>query len=130
MKRILILAVIVVFACTAHAQITSQGTPYTWTYTANKISDNAYELHFHVDLNSPWHTYSQFTPDGGPVPTKFSFAKNPLYTLDGKVKENGTLIQKHEAFFGVYVKYFNGKVDFVQLVKLKTKVKTNFSGSV
>jgi hypothetical protein len=127
MKRILTLAIIVLFAFTAQAQV---GNPYTWTYSAKKISDNVYELHFNVDVNNPWHTYSQFTPDGGPVPTKFSFAKNPLYTLDGKVKENGNLIQKHEAVFGVDVKYFNGKVDFVQIVKMKTKAKTNFSGSV
>jgi thiol:disulfide interchange protein DsbD len=32
--------------------------------------------------------------------------------------------------FGVDVKYFSGKVDFVQLVKLKSKAKTNFTGSV
>src|SRR5450432_4365414 len=96
MKRIFTLAIILIFAYTAQAQGT---TPYNWTYSAKKVSDNVYELHFHVDLNSPWHTYSQFTPDGGPVPTKFSFAKNPLYTLDGNVKENGSLIQKHEAVF-------------------------------
>jgi len=83
-----------------------------------------------MDINNPWHTYSQFTPDGGPVATKFSFAKNPLYTLDGSVKENGKLIKKFESVFGVDVKYFSEKVDFVQVVKLKTSAKTNFSGSV
>ena len=77
-------------------------------------------------MNSPWHTYSQFTPDGGPVATQFSFAKNPLYTLEGKVKENGNLIQKHEAVFGVDVKYFSEKVDFVQVVKMKTKRQNQF----
>ena len=128
MKRILTLVIIVLFTYATQAQGTA--IPYNWTYSAKKVSDNVYELHFHVDINSPWHTYSQFTPDGGPVPTKFSFAKNPLYTLDGAVKENGNLVQKHEAVFGVDVKYFNSKVDFVQLVKLKTRAKTNFSGSV
>jgi hypothetical protein len=128
MKRILTLAVYIVFACAGQAQVHT--TPYSWTYSAKKISDNVYELHFLVELSNPWHTYSQFTPDGGPVPTKFSFAKNPLYALDGKVKENGTLIKKHEAVFGVDVKYFNDKVDFVQVIKLKTSAKTNFSGSV
>ncbi len=104
--------------------------PYTWTYSAKKIAGNTYELHFTVNVNSPWHTYSQFTPDGGPIPTSFSFTKNPLYTIDGKVKENGKLLNKHEAVFGVDVKYFNGKVDFVQLVKVKGNARTNFSGSV
>jgi Thiol:disulfide interchange protein DsbD, N-terminal len=127
MKRILSLAIFVLLTFAAKSQ---NGVPYNWSYSAKKVTDNVYELHFHVDLNSPWHTYSQFTPDGGPVPTKFSFAKNPLYTLEGTVKEDGSLIQKHEAVFGVDVKYFSGKVDFVQLVKLKSKAKTNFTGSV
>ena len=105
-------------------------TPYSWSYAAKKVGGNVYELHFTMDVNSPWHTYSQFTPDGGPIPTSFSFTKNPLYMLDGKVKENGKLLNKHEAVFGVDVKYFNGKVDFVQLVKVKGNAKTNFSGSV
>jgi hypothetical protein len=30
-----------------------------------------------MDVNAPWHTYSQFTPAGGPLPTKFNFTKNP-----------------------------------------------------
>src|ERR1700712_2046334 len=119
MKRIFTLSLIVLFAYATQAQGTA--IPYNWTYSAKKVSDNVYELHFHVDINNPWHTYSQFTPDGGPVPTKFVFANNPLYTLDGKVKENGKLIQKHEDSFGVDVKYFSEKVDFVQVVKLKTK---------
>ncbi len=126
MKRILLsLVILLSISVVAGAQI-----PYTWTYTATKLADNQYELHFQVSLNSSWHTYSQFTPDGGPVPTKFVFSKNPLYTLNGKVKENGKLIKKHEAVFGVDVDYFADKVDFVQVVKLKSNAKTNFSGSV
>jgi len=125
MKRTLLFSLAVLLFCSAWAQ-----NPYTWSYSAKKISDNTYELHFLVEVKNPWHTYSQFTPDGGPVPTKFEFAKNPLFTLEGKVKENGNLVKKHEAVFGVDVNYFNGKVDFVQLVKIKSKTKTNFSGSV
>ena len=126
MKRILFLAFIV-FSVSA---VLAQGSPYSWTYSSKKVSENVYELHFHVDINSSWHTYSQFTPEGGPVATKFSFAKNPLYILDGPVKENGKLIKKYETVFGVDVKYFSDKVDFVQVVKLKSSAKTNFSGTV
>src|ERR1700676_1678704 len=105
-------------------------TPYTWSFTAKKVADKTYEIHCLADVQAPWHTYSQFTPDGGPLPTKFIFSKNPLYSLDGDMKENGKMIIKHEDVFGVDVKYFEGKVDFVQLIKLKGKAKTNFSGSV
>ena len=129
MKKVIFtsfLAILFVFAGIAQARL----APYKWSYAAKKIAGNTYELHFVIDVNSPWHTYSQFTPDGGPVPTSFSFTKNPLFTFDGKVKENGKLLQKHEDVFGVDVKYFNGKVDFVQVVKVKGNAKTNVTGSV
>jgi hypothetical protein len=105
-------------------------TPYTWSFTAKKTGDKLYEIHFKADVKAPWHTYSQFTPDGGPLPTKFMFAKNPLYSLDGTVKENGKMITKHETVFGVDVQYFEGAIDFVQKVKLNRSAKTNFTGSV
>ncbi len=66
-----------------------------------------------IDISPPWHTYSQFTAEGGPLSTKFSFSKNPLYKLEGKVKENGKMITKHESVFGVDVNYFERSVDFV-----------------
>ena len=88
-------------------------TPYTWSFTSKKVADKTYEIHCLADVQAPWHTYSQFTPGGGPIPTKFTFSKNPLYSLDGNVKENGKLLVKHEEVFGVDVKYFEGKVNFV-----------------
>jgi len=105
-------------------------TPYTWTYTAKKTADKMYEIHCTVSVNAPWHTYSQFTPAGGPVPTKFVFSKNPLFSLEGAVREDGKLITKHEAVFGVDVKYFDGQVDFIQKIKMKNTAKTSVVGSV
>ena len=40
------------------------------------------------------------------------------------------LEQRHELLFGVHVKQFSSKVDFVQIVKMKSNAKTNLSGSV
>ena len=125
LKRIIALACILFFAFASDAQ-----KPYKWTFTTKKLADKTYEVHCTVDVNHPWHTYSQFTPDGGPIPTKFTFGKNPLFTLEGKVKENGKLLVKHEEVFGVDVKYFDGTVDFVQVVKMRGNAKTNVSGSV
>jgi thiol:disulfide interchange protein DsbD len=105
-------------------------TPYAWSFTAKKIADKTYEIHCMVDVTAPWHTYSQFTPDGGPLPTKFTFAKNPLYSLDGTIKEEGKQVTRHETVFGVDVIYFDGKVDFVRKIKLKGPARTNCTGSV
>jgi hypothetical protein len=103
---------------------------YEWTFSAKKTADKRFEIHCTVDVKQPWHTYSQFTPGGGPLPTKFEFVKNPLYSLAGPAKENGKMITKHETVFDVDVKYFEGKVDFVQIVKMKGGAKTNVTGSV
>jgi Disulphide bond corrector protein DsbC len=53
-----------------------------------------------------------------------------MVTLDGPVKELGNLVNKYEEVFELTLQYFEGKVDFVQTVRLKTKVKTNLSGSL
>ena len=125
-KTILILFAFLLAFCESK----SQSTPYTWSFTAKKISNNVFEIHCSATLTDPWHTYSQFTPAGGPVPTKFSFQKNPLYTIDGAVVENGDLKTRFEKAFGIDVKYFEGNVDFVQKLTLKANTKTNCSGAV
>lgn len=102
----------------------------SWSFSAKKIADKTYEVHLTPTVQAPWHIYSQTSPEGGALPTVFSFNKNPLVTLDGKVKEVGRIVSKYEEVFEVTVKYFEGKADFVQVVKLKSTVKTNLTGSV
>lgn len=104
--------------------------PVTWNFSVKKINATTYELHMAADIDDHWHLYSQSTPDGGPVATVISFTKNPLVTVEGKAKEVGKLEQKNEPLFGVDVKQYSKKVDFVQVIKLKAPVKTNISGSV
>ncbi len=101
-----------------------------WSYAAKKISDGTYEVQITANVPSPWHLYSQSSPDDAATPTKFVFKKNPLLTLQGPPKENGKMVSKYEASFKTTVKYYEDKVSFVQLVKVKGKVKTTLSGSI
>jgi hypothetical protein len=101
-----------------------------WTYSTKKLADNQYEVHMTANPPIGWHIYSQLTPEGGPIPTSFSFSKNALTTLVGKVVENGKLIKYYDKNFKVDVKYFEGKADFVQIIKVKGKLITNLSGDV
>lgn len=127
MKKIFTVSFLIFFASALFAQIKN---PVNWTATSKKISDKTYEIHLTANINQGWHVYSQYTPDGGPVPTSISFTKNPLLILDGKTKEVGKLEQRHEALFGVDVKQFSNKIDFVQVVKLKANVKTSVDVAV
>jgi len=64
------------------------------------------------------------------VPTQISFNKNPLLTLDGKIKEDGKMEKFHDARLEISANQYSTKVEFVQVVKLKANAKTNVSGNV
>ncbi len=126
MKKILFL-LLLNFASTI---VFSQAGPVQWSYAAKKIDKSTYQVILTAHLEGGWHLYSQSTPDGGPVPTTISFSKNPLLSLSGTPKEIGKLEQRHEPLFGVDVKQFSNKVEFVQTVTVKSAVKTVLKGSV
>ena len=101
-----------------------------WNFSAKKISENLYEVHMTANIGGDYHMYSQQAGAEGPIPTEFKFSPNPLVTLDGKTKEVGKLINVFESAWDGKVNYYEKKVEFVQLVKLKGKVKTSVSGKV
>ncbi len=126
MKKLFLSMVLVL----AGMVIRAQEQPVSWSFDAKKIGDKTYEIRLTAKIEDDWHIYSQTTPDGGPVPTSISYAKNPLVTMEGGTKEVGKMEKHFEKLFGVEVLQFSNKVDFVQTVKLKANVKTNITGSV
>jgi hypothetical protein len=127
MVRFLILSLLVFAGLTSTGQSFKQ---VKWNYSVKKIADKTYEVHMTASIGGSYHMYAQNVGVEGPLPTSFSFTKNPLIVLDGKVKENGKLVKKFESIWGGNVSYFEKTVDFVQVVKLKANVKTNLAGKV
>lgn len=105
-------------------------SPVKWSFESRRKSSNAYEIILHATLPEPWHLYSQFTPDGGPLATRITFASNPIVTIEGAPKEVGKLVTRQDKNFGVEVRYFSGGVDFVQTIKSKSAVRTSVRGSI
>ena len=119
------------FALVATASLSAQtGLPVQWNFSSKKMNATTYEIHLTAKMDENWHIYSQSTPDGGPTPTSISFLKNPLLSLQGQVQEVGKMEKHFERLFGVEVRQFSGKVDFVQTVVVKGKVKTALNGTV
>jgi len=116
--------------CIIHAAISQSNKQVQWTYNAKKIADKTYEVHMVATINNDFHLYAQDVGGDGPIATAFTFTKNPLLQLDGKVKEIGKTIKKFESAWNHDVKYYEKNVDFVQVVKLKGNAKTNLSGKV
>ncbi|MES2329674.1 MAG: hypothetical protein V4539_08735 [Bacteroidota bacterium] len=104
--------------------------PVTWSFAVKNLTNKTYEVHLTPVVQHPWHIYSQTSPEGGALPTTIRFNKNPFLSLEGKVKETGKLVSKYEEVFEATVKYFEGKVDFVQVIKIKGEGKTNLSGAI
>lgn len=130
MKKLVILISLVLLIISAQAQILK---PVKWTFAATpvKAKTGMYEVRMTAVIEKGWHIYSQHTPDGGPMATKVTFAKNPMVLLGGKVTEDGKLHKERSEVFGVDVWSYDGKVSFVQIVKLKKPgVKTSLSGAV
>ena len=101
-----------------------------WNYSINKIGDKTYEVHMTANINGDYHMYAQDVGVDEPVPTTFTFTKNPLIILNGNVREIGKRVKKYESSWSGNVNYYEKTVDFVQVVKLKANVKTNLSGKV
>ncbi len=118
------------FLLVAQIGLAQSSKQVQWAYSAKKISDKVYEVHMTATINGDYHLYAQDAGGEGPVATTFTFTKNPLTVFDGKVKENGKQVKKFETAWKHDVKYFESKVDFVQLVKLKANVKTSLAGKV
>lgn len=126
MKVILLSLLVTMISAVSLAQSNKE---VKWAFSAKKIADKTYEVVLTATVNGNWHIYSQNVGVDGPIPTAFTFTKNPLLAFEGAVKENGKLIKKNEEVWGGEVRYYENKVEFVQKVKIKGG-KTNLAGKV
>lgn len=127
MKHLFTILSVLLVTTVASAQSTRQ---VKWTFSTKKIADKTYEIHMTAAINNGWHLYAQEVGTEGPLPTVFTFTKNPLVIQEGKTREVGKMIKKKEEVWGGVVNYYEKSVDFVQVVKLKGNIKTNVGGKI
>jgi thiol:disulfide interchange protein DsbD len=127
MKKLYLLGCLIMAGMAVSAQ---SSKAVHWTFTAKKLADKVYEVHLTASIDGNYHMYAQKAGVDGPIPTTIKFVANPLAVAEGKVSEVGKLVKKKEEAWGGDVMYYEKNVDFVQVVKLKGKIKTNLAGSV
>ncbi len=121
MKKLILL----LFAFFALTNVSAQmKKPVKWTAKTEKISDTEFNLVMNATIESGWHMYSQFTPDGGPLPIVLTF-KNQKgnFELVGKAKES-PYKKEFNKDFEVDEYYFENKATLTQKVKI-TNPKNN-----
>jgi len=129
MKNNIILSFFLVSFVNVFAQ-SGSAKQVNWNFEAKKIASNTYEIKCSAIIKGDFHLYAQVPGVEGPVPTTFSFSPNPLLSLTGKVKEQGKMVKKFESAWDGTVNFYEKKVDFIQVVKTKAKIKTNLIGEV
>lgn len=127
MNKSLFLGLLLLAATNAIAQL----NPISWTFSAKKISANTYELQMKASIQTNWHLYSQIQPeDAVAMPTTFVLSPNPLFTLEGKIKETGKMEKYTDKILKVSANQYSNTVTFTQVVKLKGNAKTSITGTV
>jgi hypothetical protein len=126
MKRVLAIAVVLMIAVSAKAQIE---TPVKWSYAAKKINATEAVVFLKATMDNGWHIYSQTVKDGGPIKTSFKFTPSKEYALVGKPVEPKP-ITRFEKSFGTDVSFFEKEVVFQQKIKLKSPNATAVKGSL
>lgn len=92
--------------------------PVKWKTSVEQKSATEFLLKFEASIQKDWHIFSQFTPDGGSLPTVFSYedTKNN-YQLIGKTTES-KYKKVYSDIFEVDEYMFEGSAQFSQLVKV------------
>ena len=119
MKKVIILLTFVL-STSVFSQIYD---PVKWSTSVEKISDIEYNLIATVTIESGWHLYSQVVPEGGPIPTTFTFIDSKHYELVNKTQEE----EGHEIddpVFEMRIKFFENKTEFKQRVKVLNDINT------
>lgn len=107
------------------------GTKVKWDYVIKKIGDKRYEVRMVANIQPGWHLYSQTqSADAIALPTTITFAKNPLLIVSGKTKEVGKVVDAFDKATQSRSRFYSNKVEFVQIVTLKSNVKTSIVGDV
>ncbi|MFH0841044.1 MAG: cytochrome c biogenesis protein CcdA [Bacteroidota bacterium] len=113
LKRIAILTFSVFAAVNLYSQIFD---PATWYFSYQKRGVNNYELVITATIEKGSHIYSMDIPEGGPIPTSFSFNAGEGYVLDGDPWE---AIEPEDLFdeaFNFNIKSFSDEAEFRQRV--------------
>ena len=92
--------------------------PVSWTQELIPLGDQQYELVMRATIEDGWHIYSQFTAEGGSLPSEFTYVNvGEAYELIGNTTESETL-KVYSEIFEVEETYFKEKAEFRQKVRL------------
>jgi len=113
-KRINLLVVASLMATTIFAQVED---PVKWSFSAENVEGQEAELVFKATIGYPWHLYSAYLPDGGPIPTMPYYDDSDAYSLVDGIVEVTKPEVKFDEGFQMDVGTIKGNAEFRQKVR-------------
>ncbi|WMQ64751.1 protein-disulfide reductase DsbD family protein [Imtechella halotolerans] len=115
MFKKIFLGVLLFFSGTLYSQMV---TPVEWGVEVEEVSSSEFNLIFNAKIEPHWHLYSQHSPEGGALPTVFTFSNAGTdYELVGETEESEA-ITDYDKVFEMNLTYFEDKARFVQRIRL------------
>lgn len=112
-------------------KLQERANPVHWAYSAKKIDQSKYEIHLTATMDAGWHIYAGNQPkEAIAIPTKIKFSLNPLVRIIGKLNEIGKKEKQEVKEAGIVQYAYGGTVDFMQIISVKSNIKTNISGKI
>ena len=128
MKKLFIISVLLLsLTLSSLAQLVD---PVKWKNTSKRAEGDTIELTFKANIEVPWHLYSQYFDEGGPVRTTFYFDESDKFEVIGKPSESPEPITEFDEVFKINVKYFSKEATFVQKIKVLTNEPFAITGSI
>lgn len=106
------------FAIGLNAQII---TPVSWDTRIESLGNDTYALKIIARMDAGWAVYSQYTPEGGPIPTTLNWSTGSHVQMIGQTTEKGHRKEGLDDMFGVDVIKFLSDEDLVFTQKVKVK---------
>lgn len=95
----------------------AEDNPVSWTQEVRQLSEEEFELILKATIDEGWHVYSQHTPDGGPLPTEFSYREaGQQFELTGPTEESETQTA-YSDIFEVDETFFKETAEFRQRIR-------------
>lgn len=103
--------------------------PVEWSTTSKKISDTEYDLIITATIDEGWHLYSQYVPEGGPIPTTFTFQSSEDFELINNVQEEKGY-ETDDPIFEMLIKYFIKRTTFKQRIRVHNEALSTITGEL
>ena len=126
-KSVGLLGLILWITIGARAQVMD---PVTWTFSHEPTGEMEVDLVFRADIESPWHVYSAYLPEGGPIATRPWINESESFTLVGDVVEVTKPKVKFDAGFQMDVGTIARKAELRQKVRFTAPGTHTITGEI